>query len=166
MLISDAYRALNAELHNREQIYGFKSRPPRVARARHIAERAGCASILDYGCGKGTNGRELGAALYDPAVPEFEARPEPADLVICWDVLEHVEPACLDEVLRDIAFLARRAAYIIVATRPDGSKLLADGRNPHLIVQPWEWWAERLARVWPTLDVTPGKGEVEALWIA
>jgi FkbM family methyltransferase len=97
---------------------------------------------LDYGCGKQT----LAAALpdlrvigYDPAVPGLDAPPQPADLVVCTDVLEHVEPELIDNVLDDLCRVAKKAAFVTVATRP-AVKTLADGRNAHLTVQPLAWW--------------------------
>ena len=62
--------------------------------------------------------------------------------------LEHVGPDCRGDVLTDIRRLALKAAFIIAGTRLDGSKTLPDGRDPHLIVEPPEWWIARLRPGW------------------
>ena len=149
-MISPEYAALNAELHQRKPGYGSKGKmwAPRV---RELARKVGAATILDYGSGKGSLARvldDLDVREYDPAVPGKDAAPEPADLVVCTDVLEHVEPGCLDAVIAHIASLAIKAALVAVACRP-GKRELLDGRPDHLIVEPPEWWRNRLARIAP-----------------
>lgn len=103
-----------------------------------------CADMLDYGCGKGTLCSQIpGARGYDPAVPEFTDPPEAADLLVCTDVLEHIEPDCLDDVLEHTRTLTKKLSVFIVACRP-ANKTLPDGRNTHLIVEDQEWWLKRL----------------------
>jgi 2-polyprenyl-3-methyl-5-hydroxy-6-metoxy-1,4-benzoquinol methylase len=69
----------------------------------------------------------------------MDAAPEPHDIVACTDVLEHIEPDCLDDVLKDIRRCTKKVAFLLIATRP-AIKVLADGRNAHLIQQPYTWW--------------------------
>jgi hypothetical protein len=104
--------------------------------------------------------------LYDPAIESFSQLPSPADLVICWDVLEHVEPNCLDSVLAHIKSLAIKSVYLVIATRADSSKLLPDGRNPHLIVKPAQWWIDTALNYWGSISATviAKPGEVEIVW--
>ena len=123
----------------------------------------GAESAVDYGCGKGLLKKNLRIACtnYDPAVPEFSALPHPADLVVCTDVLEHIEPERLDSVLTHLRQLGRKGLYAVIATRPDSSKLLADGTNPHKIIKTARWWHDRLASAWGELrgtkQVVPGE---------
>ncbi len=68
------------------------------------ADRCGARSVLDYGCGKGglvaaLRARGLEAFGYDPAVPEWRAEPDPADLVVSVDVLDVVEASRREAVL-------------------------------------------------------------------
>jgi hypothetical protein len=159
--ITPEYAALNAQLHD-ETTYGSGSWR-HADDVRAFMDETSSETVLDYGCGKGL----LRTALdnpewfreYDPAIEGKDARPEPADLLVCTDVLEHIEPELLDNVLDDIARCARRAAYIVVATRV-AKKFLADGRNAHLIVQDAEWWKEKLSKYFFIMSANADGGEV------
>lgn len=161
MLISEAYAQENRELHDRYASYGSKG----IQWAAYIEQlviEEGHRSILDYGCGKGSLAECLGrsgiaVAEYDPAIPGKEASPaDAADLVICLDVLEHVEPDLLDNVLSDLARLTKRKIFFDICTEP-AVKVLSDGRNAHLIVKPAEWWKEQLSRVFDIVYWTERK---------
>lgn len=144
-LISDEYRALNQSLHDSNAGYGANGH--RWARlVRHLVAQHGLRDVLDYGCGKQT----LKGALpditvrgYDPAFAELAATPEPADLVVCGDVLEHVEPGHVDAVLDDLARCTKRLGFLVIATRP-ARKTLPDGRNAHLSQMPASRWLEKI----------------------
>lgn len=107
----------------------------------------GYTDILDFGCGKGTLGKALGFPIkeYDPAIPGKNTAPEPADLVVCTDVLEHVEPEYLENLLSALHYVTKKKAFFVIATRP-ANKTLKDGRNAHLIVEPAAWWKRRIGR--------------------
>jgi len=104
----------------------------------------GSRDILDYGCGKGTLQTALGFRIseYDPAVEGKTDTPEPADIVICTDVLEHIEPECVDAVLGDLKRVTKRVLFATVCIIP-AKKTLRDGRNAHLSIHPFHWWAEK-----------------------
>lgn len=161
MLITPEYRALNRDMHARRGEFGARGHKWALHISR-LARDMRCASILDYGCGKARlTIPGCAVAGYDPAVSEFSAAPEPAELVVCTDVLEHVEPACLDAVLRHIASLAEAAAFFVIATRPAG-KALADGRDAHLIQAPMAWWMDALG---PHFDLSaPTTNDDPAYW--
>jgi hypothetical protein len=80
---------------------------------------------------------------YDPAIPEWAAPPAPCAFVACIDVLEHIEPALLDNVLDDLKRLTLQSGFFTVHTGP-AVKRLDDGRNAHLIQQPYDWWLPKL----------------------
>lgn len=144
-LISENYRELNRQLHGSSASYGTSGHRW-AGLVRHLVERYRLADVLDYGCGKQTLARALpGIAVhgYDPAFEALSAPPAPADLVVCGDVLEHVEPEHLDAVLVDLARCVRRLGLFVVATRP-ARKVLADGRNAHLVQLSASGWLERL----------------------
>jgi hypothetical protein len=149
MLISEEYRRMQQELH-RNPNYGVASvqYAPLVA---DVLKAVGTTELLDYGAGKGRLGatledmfkRPLRIHHYDPAIPKWSQPPQPCNFVACIDVLEHIEPDLIDNVLDD---LKRVTAGIGVFTVHTGAaaKVLADGRNAHLIQQPPSWWLLRL----------------------
>ena len=102
--------------------------------------------LLDYGCGHNRSlmetfkpERPCKVQCYDPGVPEFSGAPEPSEMVVCIDVMEHIEPDCLEDVLDHLEYLTEKVLYATVCTQL-AVKKLPDGRNAHLIVQPYEWW--------------------------
>lgn len=145
-LISAAYRDLNAQLHRENLSYG-------VGGERHAPTvQKFCAAlntkdVLDYGCGKSRLAKALPFHIqeYDPAIPGKEGSPEPADIVVCTDVLEHVEPSKLGEVLDDLQRCVKQVGYFTIHTGP-AQKHLADGRNTHQIQQGREWWRTELEK--------------------
>lgn len=147
MLISDDYAALNRGLHETSAKYGSGGRKWADSVRQLSAALGADATILDYGCGKASLRNALPEKrvfCYDPAIPEFSGRPEPADLVVCTDVLEHVEPDCLPAVLADIASLTLKTAFLVVCTKPS-AELLPDGSNAHRIVEGSTWWLKVLS---------------------
>lgn len=143
-LITEEYRKLQQELHKNPE-YGTVS----VSYALLVADviRAyNVRDLLDYGAGKGRLGQTLrqhnvhvAIHHYDPAIPEWSAQPEPCQLVTCIDVLEHIEPDCLTNVLDDLQRVTAGFGVFTVHTGP-AVKILADGRNAHLIQKPVSWW--------------------------
>ena len=106
-------------------------------------------SVSDYGAGK----KRLQGALsklsvsvkyspYDPAYPEY-GDPQPADLVCCLDVLEHVEPECLSDVLGQLECITTDYGFFSIHCGP-AVKVLSDGRNAHLIQESPSWWLQKL----------------------
>lgn len=162
MLISDAYRAEQAALHATGN-FGLAALDFGSIVA-DILRQTQASSLLDYGCG---SRRSLLQALtlppdvvyegYDPAVPEFASSPLPAELVVCIDVLEHVEPDCLPDVLAHLGELCDPFGFFSIHCGAAG-KVLSDGRNAHLTQQLPEWWIDRLAPWFEPLDQRPTPG--------
>lgn len=148
MLISQEYLKQQHELHSKGD-YGTSS----STWAKMICELANAnsfTSILDYGCGQGLLKKSLqGAGIieYDPAIEGKDAPPNPCEFVVCTDVLEHIEPECLDNVLDHLQSLTLKMGFFIIATRP-AKKILSDGRNAHLIQQSHEWWLPKIFARW------------------
>jgi hypothetical protein len=149
-LISESYRAQQSHLHATTN-YGVASikYAPLVT---EIINRLEITHLLDYGSGKMMNlGKHIRPAhklqyqAYDPAVEELAGLPVPAQMVACVDVLEHIEPECLDAVLDHIASLTEAVVFLTVHTGPAG-KVLPDGRNAHIIQQPMEWWLPKFTQ--------------------
>lgn len=160
-LITETYRGLNAELHRRNHRYG-------IGGSQHwrkivpLLKVYKIKTILDYGCGKGTLSKVIHCTNYDPCVPEFNHEPVPHDLVVCTDVLEHIEPELLENVLTHIHSLTLKLGYFSIANRRDKSKNLPDGSNPHRIIESAEWWEERL-KPYFTISRIPTTREQELL---
>ena len=104
-------------------------------------------SLLDYGCGKGAillnltqrypNTKCVG---YDPAVPEFnKLLGQKFECVFSNDVLEHIEPNFIVDVLTHINVTATKYIWLRIDTLP-ARKSLPDGRNAHLILESDNWW--------------------------
>jgi hypothetical protein len=143
--LSDDYLAMQRQLHERED-YGVSG----AKRANTVVRLVGnlkTNSVLDYGCGKGLLAKELPFPIweYDPAVPGKDEPARPADLVVCSDVLEHIEPEFLDATLSDLARVTLKVGYFVIHTGP-AAKSLPDGRNAHLIQKDEAWWKRRLGR--------------------
>jgi hypothetical protein len=151
-VISDEYLQLNQQLHEQNLYYGVSGHL-RADTVLALAQQLGTQDILDYGCGKGTLARALPWPIkeYDPAVPDKKAEPAPADIVICTDVLEHIEPKLLSNVLNDIARCALKLAYLVIHTGPS-MKTLSDGRNTHLIQEDRVWWFRELEKYFAVDD--------------
>lgn len=152
MLITNEYLELQKELHKRYD-YG-KGVDAELCATLLNNFRQSCiiqpgASVLDYGCGQGHLGQMLrhdyDVREYDPCIEGKDTLPEAADVVVCADVLEHIEPECLDDVLEHIAGLTGQLAILVIATGRS-SKIMADGREAHLIVENADWWRERLLK--------------------
>jgi hypothetical protein len=90
-----------------------------------LMSRYSLTSLSDYGAGKKNLLRglqDLGVHPsknfpYDPVFPEY-GDPKPADLACCIDMLEHVEPRQLDNVLAILLRSQQVLAYS-PSTRPD-----------------------------------------------
>jgi hypothetical protein len=148
-LISEEYRRMQQQLHENPD-YGVAS----VGYAPIVAEvlrQVGMTEVLDYGAGKGRLGQELRGKIkwpltihhYDPAIPEWSAPPAPCLFVACIDVLEHIEPHLLDNVLNDLKRVTAGVGVFTVHTGP-AVKVLLDGRTAHLIQRPADWWLPKI----------------------
>jgi hypothetical protein len=108
-------------------------------------------SVIDYGCGKGvilnhlkTNFPDTVWHGYDPAVNEYKNIIDKTyDCVFSTDVLEHIEPQFLDNVLDHMWNLSNKFLWLRIDTRP-ARKTLQDGRNAHLILEDKSWWENKL----------------------
>lgn len=146
-MISDTYRKQNRQLHDKPG-YG-SSGHYWLGHILELADIVNARSLIDFGAGKGTLGPYvtkygLKYIPYDPVT--FPTLPKhPADMVVCLDVLEHIEPEHLDDVLTTMHRLTGTVFFANVSTR-ESTKVLDDCRNAHLIVEDYEWWKPQLMR--------------------
>lgn len=154
MQISDEYLEQQKKLHADNDSYGTASvhYAPLVSQ---ICNNLEVTHLLDWGCGKGRLfknikvNHKMTLQAYDPAVERFSTPPVPAEMVTCIDVLEHIEPEHLDEVLDDLQRLTEAVLFVTIHTGP-AVKVLSDGRNAHLTQQPMSWW---LPKLWERFEI-------------
>jgi hypothetical protein len=150
-LISDEYRKQQEEMHAKYE-YGTASITfaPIVSK---VCNQYGVSELLDYGCGRANLMKhlnvdhEMSIQLYEPANPKWADEPEPAEMVACIDVLEHIEPLKIENVLDDLKRVTQRIGLFTIATMP-AMKTLPDGRNAHLIVEQSAWWLPKIQERW------------------
>ncbi len=110
---------------------------------RQVIQKFQPEGLLDYGAGKQALKEALGIKegyfAYDPAIEEISQTPEPQDMVVCTDVLEHIELGMEEKVIQDLHRVTRKVGFFVIHT---GAAMhhLPDGRNAHLIQQPPSWW--------------------------
>ena len=147
MLISEGYRDQQTTMHE-NPAYGTASieYAPSVTA---IVNTLKITDLLDYGAGKGRLAQslrpdhDLSIRMYEPSVEEWADTPEPTEMVCCIDVLEHVEPECLDDVIADLRRVTLKYGFFTVHTGA-ARKTLPDGRNAHLTQEDYRWWLPKL----------------------
>ena len=167
--ISENYRKQQQELHKLPH-YGIASThfAPIVS---EIMKAFKIKSVSDYGAGK----KRLYETLvklnncpdkylpYDPAFPEY-GEPMPADLVCCIDVLEHIEPELLDNVINELSSITIGLGFFTVHMGPAG-KFLDDGRNAHLIQKPSSWWLEKFIKYFEVIRLAEHNMMGHGFWL-
>lgn len=127
---------------------------------KKIIVETGSIDLLDYGCGKALwyvntvtinnivysgvsnfwNIKEF--YLFDPGVDKYSKKPSKKfDGVVCTDVLEHIHPDDMDDVVSEIFSFAKKFVFFDIATVED-NKILSNGENAHLTVKPHKWWVD------------------------
>lgn len=160
MWTHDAYRGDHATAHAAAAIARFRPSPG--------------DSFIDFGAGAGYASAHLQAAGYgvlaidiapNAMAPEI-ARRVPllvgnlwdvpvgitADWGFCCDVMEHIPPDRIDDVLRFVRRSTRHSTYFSISLRPDGCGQLI-GQPLHLTVHQQPWWMVRLSKHWERLTV-------------
>lgn len=157
-LISKGYLKQQHALHDLGE-YGRKG-DRWAGKVLELKAKYKAESILDYGAGA----RKLAKALkpvkvacYDPCIPKIAALPEPADLVVCTDCLEHVEPDYIENVIAHIRSLTKVAFFAVIGMEP-AMKTLSDGRNAHILLRSRDWWLDTLGRHKFAIDDVTEKG--------
>jgi len=163
MLFTPQYAALQQELHSRGN-YGVSGHK-HADHIRQLCEKLQTRDVLDYGAGQCTLAKALPFAItnYDPFIMGLEQEPCPHDIVVCSDMFEHIEPECLGAVLIHIRSKTMKALFVDVATRP-ANKVLADGRNAHLIQESPEWWLSRTSSLFDVQSLQTYQGGFIAIF--
>lgn len=123
-----------------------------------IAEGVNAKTMLDYGCGKGLQYGKMfqhpyeegetsldglrgwTITKYDPAVPQFAAKPTGQfDLVICTHVLECIPESDIPMIAQELTDLAGKGLLVAVAAGAS-KKRFPNGENAHITQKPANWW--------------------------
>lgn len=116
-------------------------------------------TILDYGCANGKfkvymdkHKPQYTVYEYDPGIRGKDKLPSPADFVVCCDVMEHVEPDLLDNVMAHLRSLVIKGGFFNISTK-EAITMLSDGTNAHKIVKDSNWWVEVFKKYFIVADV-------------
>lgn len=152
MSLSDDYKKQLTELHT---IKSFGNSKKISQDVKDIIITNNITSVLDFGCGKGYFSStlrkefpELIVHSYDPVTSPIDL-PVSVDLIYSSDVLEHVEPAYLDDILINFNTISKYQ-YHLIACHP-AKKMLSDGRNAHLIIEKSLWWKTKIESCLPDI---------------
>jgi 2-polyprenyl-3-methyl-5-hydroxy-6-metoxy-1,4-benzoquinol methylase len=128
-------------------------------------------SIIDLGCGTGRAAVALAKSPLRPrvvlldfcpialeqdayAMPFFNAclwrLPSNIgryDWIFCVDVLEHIPPDHVNEVLDNMAKITKHGGFLQICTVPDGCGSMI-GEKLHLTVESAEWWSVKIKERW------------------
>lgn len=107
---------------------------------------------LDYGCGKGevsVNVVDVDWTNYDPGIPGIDEKPpygKKFDIVVCTDVMEHVEEQYVDEVIKDLMKYTGTVLFVDIACYLTG-KTFGEGpykgQDLHITVMSPDLWIAR-----------------------
>lgn len=147
----------------------YRKIAPGMFEVEEAFRQMGCKpdeTLNDYGCGTGRAARWFqdhglivtGVDLAENACEEDVNVVHTAlwDLSLvdesyyafCTDVMEHIPPERVGDVLSEIRDKTDRAAWFRIATRPDAMGPLLLGEPLHLTVQPAWWWFDALLEHW------------------
>lgn len=147
-MITEDLKKFYEKVH-RETPFGKRRKFP--AHLRDYVESTQPKSILDFGCGKGNLVKILQEEYpdkkiygYDPANPQYDTDFPNVDLIISTDVLEHIEPASIDQVI-EMLCLKSIYQFHLISCAP-AKLFLPDGRNAHLIQETADWWKNKFVR--------------------
>ena len=169
---SESYASQMKELHSTSESFGVGS-----VTAKHykviadLIRKIGVASVLDYGCGKGNLLEYFGEKMPELKVDGFDIASEKYatlsdetyDMVVCLDVMEHVEFGAISNVLMEIRTRTRKIFVCSIANYTAG-KVLSDGRNAHLTQLPFSTWFALLSGFF-RVDQFLRTGKAEGLFI-
>ena len=148
-LATDIYKNQLYEQHIENKNWGQGSSLTKLKYFKEFLEENQCKTIIDYGCGK-SNFKGFIEKDYDYKVTEYDigiagkdTLDEAADFIVCVDLLEHVEPDCLDNVLRHIQKYTLKGMFFSICKVKSHSSL-KDGTNMHRIINDEDWWYSKV----------------------
>lgn len=155
-MLSEEYREQLRELHKPKEdgrTWGATASRRVYEIAEWLRVDGPHATMLDYGSADGKFQKQLRRRLpefnsmeiveYDPGVEGRENNNIPCDFVLCSDVLEHIEPHYLEDVLDDLQRCTLKYGLFYIAMYPE-KQFLPDGRNAHLIIEDTKFWLPKI----------------------
>jgi hypothetical protein len=150
VLLTDYYKSVLEQEHaNGEWGVASVHYAPRVA---NMMKRYNLNEVLDYGAGAGNLEKTLKTILpdvivynYEPGIPKWNIIPSPCKMVACIDVIEHIEPECIDSVLDDLERVIEGYAFISISTTL-ANRVLNNGWNAHICLKDPQEWKEIFER--------------------
>ena len=146
--ISKKYQQLICLRHNRYKHWGV-SAGHWLSQVREIVSDFNVDTVLDYGAGKGILKKNLkGVSIteYDPGILEKASKPKGEfSFVTCIDVLEHIEPEYIDNVLWEIYNYTGKVGFFTISLIKSRQKF-PDGNNVHVHVKDKNWWLKKLQK--------------------
>lgn len=144
-MISKAYQRKITEYHKTHRWGGAVE--GKAFEIECIAKDNGCSTILDFGCGYGALNNKIGNKLevteYDAGIDGKNKLPVGKfDMVVCCDVMEHVEPMFVDQTIDWLYYYATKMIYLSICCAPS-LEAFPDGSNLHLTIQTPSWWMSR-----------------------
>lgn len=118
-----------------------------VHKVRPFAQQVAAKTILDYGCGQGSFKRSypdnVDIRQYDPVLPHHTKNPDPADVVVCTNFLERVEPRYLSETLNNLYLLTNKVLFVAISLELS-DLWLPNGHNANLTIASEMMWLSEL----------------------
>ena len=130
------------QINSRQNYYAFHNKNGEVT-ILNLLRKYKVASVIDYGCGNGNaflkryeeNIKNIVLYNYDPFVDKYKNPPEsPADMVICFNVLNVIETELFDNVMEHITSLCTKV--VVCNIRISG-----------MYSREAEWYIERFSRM-------------------
>jgi hypothetical protein len=151
MLVSEEYRKTLEDTHRETNHSWGQTAPLYTGGILTYMQQNNFEEVLDYGSAHGSfrkslNNPNIDVTEYDPGYPDKASTNIPKKFLVCIDVLEHVEPSLIDDVLEDIQRCTLEKAFLTIACYP-ARQILSDGRNAHLIVESPTWWKEKILKL-------------------
>jgi 2-polyprenyl-3-methyl-5-hydroxy-6-metoxy-1,4-benzoquinol methylase len=159
-LVSSEYKSTLNDTHKlTNNQWGGGHSVDKLPKYESVLKSLEVKTILDYGCANGKfkiymNKKKPDYTVfeYDPGIVGKDTLPLPCDYVVCCDVMEHVEPDLLDNVMTHLKSLVVKGGFFNISTK-EAVTLLADGTNAHKIVKDGDWWTTLFRQYFKVDDV-------------
>ncbi len=140
------------EFHNKSVNWDGGGSYQYINQLQELVKNYNCKTMLDYGCGKGTqySGDELDFAkligiesydLYDPAYEKYKDLPAGHwDLTVCLDVLPFIPEEDIDTVKNLMLSISDKLCVVGLHSDLEVRK----SKKPFVCVKDKGWWEEKL----------------------